>query len=495
MNIDFLDAPVSSPAERSAVALLAYTGRSLSTEAQAVDRHLHHLLTAQMQESRFEGAAGDVLEVSSLDDGRLRRWILIGAGDASKIAAIEIEHAAARAYTAAEAAGVQHLYLQFPFSTAATAAHAAFGVRLAAYRFHRHKSQLKSRQQPAVTHVTVQVADADAARAEFERLAAVADGVYFARDLTSEPANELGPQEFAARVRELAEFGLNIEVLGVAEMTRLGMGALLGVGQGSTRESQLAILQWNGGAKDQPPIAFVGKGVCFDTGGISIKGWEHMEDMIWDMGGAAAIAGAMLALAKRKAKVNAVGVLGLVENMPDGNAQRPGDVVKTMSGQTIEIISTDAEGRLVLADALWYTQQRFAPAVIVDVATLTGATEVALGKLYAGIYCNRDALAHALIEASVQEGEPLWRLPLIAEYAEQIDSAVADMKNYGGRPAGGITAALLLERFVNGKPWAHLDIAGVAWKKPSRIPTIPEGATGFGVRLLHRFVSEHYEAR
>jgi leucyl aminopeptidase len=254
------------------------------------------------------------------------------------------------------------------------------------------------------------------------------------------------------------------------------------------------IVQWKGSADPAAqPIAFIGKGVCFDTGGISIKPAEGMEDMKWDMGGAAAVAGLMHALAGRKAKVNAVGVLGLVENMPDGNAQRPGDVVTSMSGQTIEVINTDAEGRLVLADALWYTQDRFKPKFMIDLATLTGAIIISLGHDYAGLFSNNDGLSEKLLEAGKAEREPLWRMPLPAAYEKQIESPIADMKNIGGRPGGSITAGLFLQKFVNGLPWAHLDIASTAWRKPSNDPTVPDGAAGFGVRLLNRLVADAYE--
>jgi leucyl aminopeptidase len=277
-------------------------------------------------------------------------------------------------------------------------------------------------------------------------------------------------------------------------MAELGMGALLGVGQGSVRDSQLVVIQWKGGSDpDAKPVAFVGKGVCFDTGGISIKPAEGMEDMKWDMGGAAAVAGLMRLLAARKAKVNAVGILGLVENMPDGAAQRPGDIVTTMSGQTVEVINTDAEGRLVLADALWYCKERFDPQFMVDLATLTGAIIVSLGFDYAGLFSNDDGLSEQLLAAGTAESEPLWRMPLPPAYEKLIDSPAADMKNIGGRWGGSITAALFLQRFVDGKPWAHLDIASTAWKKPSSVPTIPEGASGYGVRLLNRLVKDRYE--
>jgi leucyl aminopeptidase len=337
-------------------------------------------------------------------------------------------------------------------------------------------------------------ADLKAAKAAYVPLKAVAEGVAFTRDLVSEPANILYPAEFAKRVKALSKLGLEIEVLGEAEMAKLGMGSLLGVGQGSRRESQLVVIQWKG-AKDKQAqsVAFVGKGVCFDTGGISIKPADGMEDMKWDMAGAGAVAGLMYALAARKAKVNAVGILGLVENMPDGNAQRPGDVVTSMSGQTIEVINTDAEGRLVLADALWYCQDRFKPRFMVDLATLTGAIIISLGNDYAGLFSNNDDLAGALLKASSGEGENLWRMPLPAQYDRMLDTLAADMKNIGGRPGGSITAALFLQRFVNGLPWAHLDIASTAWKKPSTLATIPDGASGFGVRLLNRLVADGYE--
>jgi leucyl aminopeptidase len=336
--------------------------------------------------------------------------------------------------------------------------------------------------------------DVDAARAVFATLSAIGDGVIFTRDLVSEPPNVLFPVEFAARVKALEALGLVVEVLGQEEMTRLGMGSLLAVGQGSIRESQLVVIRWNGAADPAAqPVAFIGKGVCFDTGGISIKPADGMEDMKWDMGGAGAVAGLMHALAGRKAKVNAVGILGLVENMPDGNAYRPGDVLTSMSGQTIEVINTDAEGRLVLADALWYCQDRFKPKFMIDLATLTGAIIISLGNDMAGCFSSDDALAGRILDAAKAEDEGMWRMPLPDAYNKQIDSMIADMKNTGGRPGGSITAALFLKRFVNGVPWAHLDIANTAWKKPSTVPTVPDGAVGYGVRLLNRLVADHYE--
>jgi leucyl aminopeptidase len=284
-----------------------------------------------------------------------------------------------------------------------------------------------------------------------------------------------------------------VDVLGEKDMAKLGMGSLLGVGQGSDRESQLVILRWQGGAKDDAPVAIVGKGVCFDSGGISIKPAAGMEEMKTDMSGAAVTAGLMRILARRKAKANVVGILGLVENMPSGMAQRPGDVVTSMSGQTIEVINTDAEGRLVLADALWYAQESFKPKAVIDLATLTGSIVVALGADHAGLFANDDALAKALTDAGAEVGEALWRMPMGDAYDELIKSDIADMKNTGGRDAGSITAAQFLKRFVQpGTAWAHLDIAGVAWMKKA-LPTAPKGASGFGVRLLDRLIAARYE--
>jgi leucyl aminopeptidase len=420
--------------------------------------------------------------------------LLIGAGAQDAFDGQGAETAGAEAFKAVKTSGATLLELRFSGLSAEQSARAAFGAKLAAYRFDKYLTREKPEKKPSVRQIQVLAADVDAAVAAFQPLGALADAVAFTRDLVSEPANILYPEEFAARVKALEALGLQVEVLNETQMGELGMGALLGVAQGSTRPGRLAILQWKGASDpDAQPIAFVGKGVCFDTGGISLKSADGMEDMKWDMGGAGAVAGLMHVLAGRKAKVNAVGILGLVENMPDGNAQRPGDIVTSMSGQTIEVINTDAEGRLVLADALWYCQDRFKPKFMVDLATLTGAIIVALGNDYAGLFSNDEALSENLLAASKAEGEPLWRLPLPAAYEKQIESMAADVKNIGGRPGGSITAALFLQKFVNGLPWAHLDIASTAWKKPSTHPTIPDGATGYGVRLLDRLVRDFYE--
>ncbi len=337
------------------------------------------------------------------------------------------------------------------------------------------------------------VADPDKARAAFSRGRALANGIYMARDLVNEPANVLGPVEFADQVKALEKLGLEVEILDVEALTELKMNTLLAVGQGSTRPSRVAIMQWHGAkSKRAKPLCFVGKGVVFDTGGISIKPAAGMEDMKGDMGGAAAVTGLMRTLAERKANVNAIGIIGLVENMPSGNAMRPGDIVISMSGQSVEILNTDAEGRLVLADLLWYAQERFKPKFIIDLATLTGAIMVALGKEYAGLYCNDDKLCDDLLDAAKATSEKLWRMPLDKAYGKMIESKNADMKNIGGRWAGSCTAAAFLEKFIKDTPWAHIDLAGTAMDAPKNEITTSWGA-GWGVRLLDRFVADHHE--
>ena len=322
---------------------------------------------------------------------------------------------------------------------------------------------------------------------------AVAEGVELARNLVNEPPNVLFPVEFAERTKALEKLGVAVETLDEKAMGKLGMNALLAVGRGSARESRLVAMRWNGArSKRTKPIAVVGKGVCFDSGGISIKPSTGMEDMKGDMGGAACVVGLMHALAARKAKVNVVGIVGLVENMPDGDAIRPGDIITSMSGQTIEIVNTDAEGRLVLADALWYTQETYSPRAIIDLATLTGAIIVALGAEVAGLFSNNDELAQRLAAAGEASGEKVWRMPLGAAYDKMIDSKFADMKNTGGRHGGSITAAQFIQRFVRETPWAHIDVAGTAMgSSPSDINH--SWGSGWGVRLLNRLMADSYE--
>ena len=350
------------------------------------------------------------------------------------------------------------------------AAGLAQGARLRAYSFDRYKTKRKDDERPPkARNVTIAVGDVAAVRKAFTPGSATTDGVLLARDLVNEPANVLYPEEFARRTLALKKLRVAVEVLDIRAMKKLGMNALIGVGQGSSHQSRVVVMRWNGGRAGEAPVAFIGKGVCFDTGGISIKPAASMEDMKGDMAGAACVVGLMHALAARKARVNAVGIVGLVENMPDGNAQRPGDIVKSMSGQTIEIINTDAEGRLVLADVIWYAAQRFKPKFMIDLATLTGAIIVALGQEYAGMFSNNDQLAERLSKAGSETGELVWRMPLAPEYDKMIDSKFADMKNTGGsRWGGAITAAQFIKRFVDDKmPWVHLDIAGTGFDSAS----------------------------
>ena len=446
---------------------------------------------AALRRQRFEGEAGSVAE--HFDNGR--RILAIGAGNGLAGASAEKlgGTAVARLLTSGEREAV--IDLSGAGLDADGAARVALAAALRAWRIDRYRTRLKDKQKPTLEAVTI-VGAPDGAEARWtSRYAALVDGVALTRELVAEPANILYPESFVARCRESMEgTGLTLRVLGQAEMEKLGMGALLGVNQGSVRKPQLLAIEWHGGAEGTKPLVFVGKGVTFDTGGISIKPALGMEAMKWDMGGAGAVAGAMKTLALRKAKANVVGICGLVENMPDGNAQRPGDIVTTMSGQTVEVINTDAEGRLVLADALTWAQQKYKPRTIVDLATLTGAMIITLGHEMAGLFANDEALAASLIKAGEESGDKLWRLPMGEAYDRLIDSPIADIKNVGPRHAGSITAAQFIQRFIDdGVAWAHLDIAGMAWSDKAK-PTYDKGATGFGVRLLDALVADTMEA-
>jgi leucyl aminopeptidase len=444
---------------------------------------------------RFTGKSGSALDLIAPAGLALARLVVIGTGktplksqDLVKLGGIamgKIPGAAKEATIFAELPGGA--------MTPEQAADLALGVRLRAYAFDRYKTKRKEGEEaPAQARVSIAAADPAAARRAWAGREAVADGVAIARDLVNEPPNVLYPEEFARRAASLKKAGVAIEVLDEKAMQKLGMNALIGVGQGSAHRSHLVVMRWNGGNRGDAPLAFVGKGVTFDTGGISIKPAAGMEDMKGDMAGAACVVGLMHALATRKAKVNAVGAIGLVENMPGAEAQRPGDIVKSMSGQTIEIINTDAEGRLVLADVLWYVAQRFKPKFIVDLATLTGAIIVALGHEHAGLFANDDKLAQRLAKVGEATGEKVWRMPLGPEYDKLIDSKFADVKNTGGRNAGSITAAQFLQRFVDKAPWAHLDIAGTGMGPPPTDINKSWGS-GYGVRLLDRLVADYYE--
>jgi leucyl aminopeptidase len=373
------------------------------------------------------------------------------------------------------------------------AAQIAFGAQLRSYRFEKYKTKQKPEQKASLDRLTVATVDPSGAQRAYDPLDKTASAVFFVRDLVSEPANVIYPETLAAQAETLADLGVSIEVLDEKKMRKLGMNALLGVAQGSARPPRVVVMEWRGGDAGTQSLAFIGKGVTFDTGGISIKPAAGMGEMKWDMAGSAVVIGLMRLLAARKAKVNAVGVVGLVENMPSGTAQRPGDIVTSMSGQTIEVLNTDAEGRLVLADALWYCQDRYKPRLMIDLATLTGAVVVALGHHCAGLFSNNEEIAERLIRAGKAVDEEVWRLPLDESYDREIDSDAADVKNISsGRAGGSIIGAQFLQRFVNDVPWAHLDIAGTAWSTKDSA-TVPKGATAFGVRLLDHFVATHYE--
>lgn len=496
-----MDISFKNDARADAVAVMAGEGATLLAAGQAMDAKTGGALARALAATRFTGAPGQMVEVMAPAGIEAGRVLVIGVGAADKADGLTVEKWAGHAVKRVIASGVETLALHAEalggIAAAESSARAAVGAGLAAYRFDSYRTKLKPEQRPSLKEVVVVTDSPAAASKRYEPMAGLVDGVKLARDLVSEPPNVLHPPEFASRLKALTSLGLEVQVLDVAAMKKLGMGALLGVGQGSVNESRLVTLSWKGAKnKAAAPLAIVGKGVTFDTGGISLKPGAGMGDMKGDMGGAAAVAGAMVALAKRKAKANVVGVVGLVENMPDGNAQRPGDIVTSMSGQTIEVLNTDAEGRLLLADAIWYAQETFSPAAVVNLATLTGAIIIALGHEHAGVFSNNDALAGDIAEAGKAEGEPVWRLPLGPAYDKAIDTPNADMKNISGGTAGGsIVGAQFIQRFVkDGTPWAHIDIAGTAWKPaPYDDPTSPVWATGYGVRLLNRLVASRYE--
>ena len=447
---------------------------------------------AALKRSRFDGESGSVVEHFLAGDHG-RRLLVIGTDSSAADAAEKLGGAAvARLLTSGEGHAVIDLTgLSYD---ADAAARVALGAALRSWRYDRYRTRLKDKQKPTLSSITIVGGGKGAKERYADRYAAVVEGVSLTRELVTEPANIIYPETFVERVTEsIKGCGLEVQLLGRDEMAKLGMGALLGVAQGSVREPKMLVLKWNGGKAGEAPVAFIGKGVTFDTGGISIKPALGMESMKWDMGGAGAVAGAMKALALRKAKANVVGVCGMVENMPDGNAQRPGDVVTTMSGQTVEVINTDAEGRLVLGDAMTWAQKNFKPKVMIDLATLTGAMVITLGHEYAGIFSNNDKLAGNLIKAAEVSGDKLWRQPLAEAYDRLIDSQIADMKNVGPREAGSITAAQFLQRFVeDGVAWAHLDIAGMAWSDKASA-TYDKGATGYGVRLLDQYIADTVE--
>ena len=505
LTIDF--ARAAMPAT-GALALLVPEGAELTGLAAEVDRVCEGALRRAFKASTFTGKKGSVCTMLA-PFGELTRVVAVGVGKAEEMTALAVEEAGGAAAHAL--AGEAEAVLDVAGLPPAHAASAAMGAVLRSYRFDKYRTKEKPEDKPKLDRLTLLCADPAATATAWAPLEAVADGVRLARDLASEPPNVLFPAEMADRCLALEDLGVTVEVFGPKEMNKLGFGMLMGVSLGSATEPRMVVMQWHGAsgapgkakgkgkkanpkhAPAAPPIAFIGKGVTFDTGGISIKPAGGMEDMKWDMAGAGAVIGAMAALAGRGARVDVIGVVGLVENMLGEKAQRPGDVVTSYSGQTVEIINTDAEGRLVLGDVMWYCQERFKPAFMVDLATLTGGIIVSLGHEYGGLFCNDEALAQNLLATGTQCGEKLWRMPLGEAYDKMLKSEIADMKNVGGRPGGSISAACFLQRFTNGVPWAHLDIAGMAWSSKDT-PTTPKGATAFGVRLIDRMVADHYES-
>ncbi|MBP2227353.1 leucyl aminopeptidase [Azospirillum agricola] len=486
------------------LAVTVAADRSLGVLGQELDQKTGGALGRAMAAARYSGKKDETLTLLAPAGVELERILLVGVGKAGEISDLVLQSAGGTLFAALDKAGDEvSVLVDLPsgaaLAGAAAAAEIAFGARLRSYKFDKYRTNDrkadKKEPKPSLRKLTLLVAEPDAAKKAFAKLDGLADAVFFARDLVSEPANVIYPESLAERTRALTEFGVEVEILDQKKLRKIGMGALLGVAQGSANEARVVVMRYNGNgdAEDQRPVAFIGKGVTFDTGGISIKGAAGMEDMKWDMGGSATVIGTMYALAARKAKVNAVGIVGLVENMPSGTAQRPGDIVTSLSGQTIEVINTDAEGRLVLADCLSYAQDVFKPKLMIDLATLTGAIIVALGHEHAGLFSNDDALSANLTAAGLKVGQPVWRLPMNDAYDKEIETPAADMKNVGsGGGAGSIVGAQFLKRFVNDVPWAHIDIAGVAWAKKDSA-TVPKGATAFGVRLLDRFVADFHE--
>ncbi|MEM8937282.1 MAG: leucyl aminopeptidase [Pseudomonadota bacterium] len=480
-----------------AVIIPLFENEKRSSAFQDLDKKTDGALGRAANAADFKAKKGQTVDVIAPVGIANARVLLIGAGDAKNFDLLAAEAlgggAIARILATREKTAIFALdgFSAKGLEDAAVAARMAVGARLRAYRFDKYRTKEDAERKPALTKIAVNT-PARGAKAAYADLGTTADGVFLTRDLVSEPANVLYPDSFAKRCDKLKDLGIKVTTLGVPEMKKLGMGSLLGVGQGSERPSRLVAMEWMGGKKADPTVALVGKGVTFDTGGISIKPAGGMEDMKWDMGGAGAVVGAMAALAGRKAKANVVGVIGLVENMPDGNAQRPGDVVKSMSGQTIEVINTDAEGRLVLADAIWWTQEKYKPKVAIDLATLTGAILVSLAHEFSGLFTADDELAEHIHAAGETVGDRVWRMPLTKDHYDMIKSDIADMKNIGGRWGGSSTAAAFIGRFIKDDvAWAHLDIAGMAWAVKDH-PTIPKGGTGYGVRLLDEYIRANY---
>lgn len=493
MNISFNE----KIANDSGLLVILQSDKKLSPIVQEIDKKMSGQLSKILENDTFSFKDGSIVKIPSPVGINFEEVILVAVNTEKALTTYALETLGGKIVTAAakfqgKKATVITSNIIGENEINATAL-IANGTLLKSWTFDKYRTQLKKKDRLQIKDWEFITEEATSAKAAFKSLEQITEGVFLTRQVVAEPPNIIYPKTLADKAKDLEKLGVKVEILDEKELKKLGCNALLGVGQGSEKDSYMAILRWEGAGKDEAPVAIVGKGVTFDTGGISIKPSQDMDDMKWDMGGAGVVLGLMRALAGRKAKVNVVGVMGLVENMPSGSAQRPGDVVTSLSGQTIEILNTDAEGRLVLADALWYTQDRFKPKAMIDLATLTGAIIISLGNEHAGLFSNDDELAADLLKAGNDVGEKLWRLPLAEAYDKDIDSIIADVKNIGsGRGAGSITAAQFLQRFIGKTKWAHLDIAGTAWDKKGRSLS-QSGATAFGVRLLDKLITDKFE--
>ncbi|WP_341756317.1 MULTISPECIES: leucyl aminopeptidase [unclassified Candidatus Tisiphia] len=499
-NINFISKELSN---NQATIVLINEQLKLDSNLLLLDQQHHGLISKTIQNKLlFAGKFGQIKIVNSVaKDGEIKYLIIVGIGDETKLTTSYIEELGAKILSCSTCRKISSIGIKIShnigqYQPAIVASLIASGCLLASYRFDKYRTTQSEGEKFVVDSLEISIDDKSKAEELFNDKKSLAEAVFFARDMINEPSNIKNPQSYSEKIlAHLEPLGVEIIIIGEREMKNLGMGALLGVGQGSQNESKLVVMQYNGLDDDTPPVAFVGKGVTFDSGGISLKPAANMGDMKYDMAGSAAVVGAIMALASRNAQVNVVGVVGLVENMPSGNAQRPGDVVTTMSKKTVVVDNTDAEGRLVLADAIWYTQEKFKPQCVIDLATLTGAIVVALGKTYAGCFANNDELANKLIEVGNKVNEKLWRMPMHKDFDEMIKSDIADLANIANVPgaAGSCTAAQFIGNFIKeGMVWAHLDIAGVAYNKTGN-PLGPKGAVGYGVRLLNQFIQDHYE--
>ena len=499
MKVSFISPEIKDGQVKSVAVLPVFKGTKPSNAYKAYDKLSKKRVSMSAKAGGVDGRSGKTAQVFGPEGTKTNRLFITGCGT---LDGFDAETFGARVTKALLMSGETTLTIHMDGHdlTPTDAAQAALGAVLASYRFDKYRTKLTADKKPTLKAVKIAIENPAQARKAWNMFyGPVGAGTNMARDLVMEPANKLYPTSYAARIKKMETqketAGLKVQILGEAQMKKLGMGALLGVGQGSPRASQLVIMKWNGGKKGAKPVCLVGKGVTFDTGGISLKPGAGMWDMKGDMGGSAAVVGAMRTIAARKAKANVIGIVGLVENMPDGKAQNPGDIVTSMSGQTIEVQNTDAEGRLVLADALWYAKEKFKPKAMVNLATLTGAIIMSLGHEHAGLFSNSDEISEQLQSAADNSTEAVWRLPLNKAYDKLLDSPNADMKNITvpGAGAGSITAGQFLQRFVGDVPWAHLDIAGTAWKASRSDPREPAWATGFGARLMNRWVADNYE--